>query len=182
MFPMPWEIVGFFMVRVYQRRASVSRVVGSTNQTPGAEVSWLSPYHTFPYSFRLQQENPKCHFKKEDPFFLYLSAKPFGTVCACSNWRALRSLYVQLIYRTTGYELDGRSSIPGRDHIFFSSPQRPYQLWDPASLLSNGYRGLLPRGYSGRGPSSAEVKNGEAIPPSPPYICVAWCLIKLRNL
>jgi hypothetical protein len=31
--------------------------------------------------------------------------------------------------------------IPGRGKRFFSSPQRPDRLWDPPSLLSNGYRG-----------------------------------------
>jgi hypothetical protein len=41
----------------------------------------------------------------------------------------------------TGYGLDGPGSIPGNAR-FFSSPQRPDRLWHPASLLSNGYRGL----------------------------------------
>jgi hypothetical protein len=34
---------------------------------------------------------------------------------------------------------------------FFSSPQSPDRLWAPPSLLSDGYRMLLPRGESGRG-------------------------------
>jgi hypothetical protein len=33
----------------------------------------------------------------------------------------------------------------------FSSRHRPDRFWGPQSLLSNGYRGLFPRVYSGRG-------------------------------
>jgi hypothetical protein len=73
---------------------------------------------------------------------------------------------------STGYELDGRGSIPVTVKIFFSSPQRPDRIWDLPSLLSNGYRGLFPRGVKRPGReaalsslSSAEVKNGGAILP-----------------
>jgi hypothetical protein len=47
-----------------------------------------------------------------------------------------------------GFGLDDRSTSPGRGNggNFFSSPPRPNRLWGPPSLLSNGYRGLLPRG------------------------------------
>jgi hypothetical protein len=34
--------------------------------------------------------------------------------------------------------------------IIFTSPCCPDRLWGQTSLLSNGYRGLFPRGYSGR--------------------------------
>jgi hypothetical protein len=33
----------------------------------------------------------------------------------------------------------------------FSSPCRPYRFWGPPRLLYIGYRGLFPRGKSGRG-------------------------------
>jgi len=40
---------------------------------------------------------------------------------------------------------------PGRGWEFFYSPKRPDRPWSPAGLLSNGYKGLFPWGYSGRG-------------------------------
>jgi hypothetical protein len=53
-------------------------------------------------------------------------------------------------------------------------PQCPDRRWDPPSLLSNGYWGLLPQGVRRSGhiadpspPSSAEVKESGAIPPLP---------------
>jgi hypothetical protein len=48
----------------------------------------------------------------------------------------------------TGYGLDDRVvgvRVPVWARIF-SSPRRPDRLWGPPSLLSNGYRVLLPRG------------------------------------
>jgi hypothetical protein len=39
-----------------------------------------------------------------------------------------------------GYGLVGRGSIAG-SKSFFCNSYRPYRLWDPPGLLSDGYRG-----------------------------------------
>jgi hypothetical protein len=53
----------------------------------------------------------------------------------------------------TGYGLDDRGVgvlVPIGSSVF-SSPRRPDRHWGPRSLLCNEYRGLFPRGKSGRG-------------------------------
>jgi hypothetical protein len=67
-----------------------------------------------------------------------------------------------------GYGLDGQVSIQ-----FFSSAQRPDQLWDQPNLLSNGYREGYPE-VKGMGneadhspPFNTEAKNIGAIPSLP---------------
>jgi hypothetical protein len=70
---------------------------------------------------------------------------------------------------TTGVRfLDGKE-------IFLSSPPRSDRLWDPPSLLSNGYRGApspkvkLPgREADNSPPSNAEVKNKWSFNATPP--------------
>jgi hypothetical protein len=76
---------------------------------------------------------------------------------------------------------DGLVSIPGKGKIFFSSPQRPDRLWGPPSLLSNRYRSLFRRSRMTGAWSSAEVKNGGAIPLLPPYVVMTWRLIKHKD-
>jgi hypothetical protein len=69
-----------------------------------------------------------------------------------------------------GYRLSGRGSIPGSRKIFFSSPECPYRLWGLPNFLSIGIGALSrrvkrPGRDSDHSPSSsAEVKNGGAIP------------------
>jgi hypothetical protein len=68
-----------------------------------------------------------------------------------------------------GYGLDDRGSrvrFPVGAGKFFPSPLCPERLWDPPSLLSNGYRGALSLGVKRPGreadhspPSRAEDKN-----------------------
>jgi hypothetical protein len=71
---------------------------------------------------------------------------------------------------------------------FFSASPRPDRLWGPPSLLSSGYQGFLPPGYSGRGVkvftlllSSAEVKNAWGFTSVPQYLFMAWCLVEHRD-
>jgi hypothetical protein len=69
---------------------------------------------------------------------------------------------------------------------FFCSPLRPDRLWDPPSLLLNGYRRLPGVKRPGReadqsSPSSAEVKNVWIYTYTPQYSFMAWCLIKHRH-
>jgi hypothetical protein len=52
-----------------------------------------------------------------------------------------------------GYRLEGREvgvRAPERARIFFT-PRRPDHFWNPTSLVSNGYRGLVLRSYRGTG-------------------------------
>jgi hypothetical protein len=81
----------------------------------------------------------------------------------------------------TGYGLDGRGvgvGVPVGTRIF-SSLRCPDRLWDPRSLLSNGYQGLFPRGKAAGSeadhspPASAKVKKMWIYTSTPPYASMA---------
>jgi hypothetical protein len=83
--------------------------------------------------------------------------------------------------------MDDRSSIPGRVREFFSSPTRPDLFGILFILLSYGYRGLLAPGIIRPGreayhspPSKAGVKNPWTYTSIPPYVFMAWYLVKYR--
>jgi hypothetical protein len=82
----------------------------------------------------------------------------------------------------TGYGLDDRGvgvQVPVGVRIF-TSPRRPDRLWGPPNLLSNGYRGVIPRGLSGLGvnptihlqlvPSSTKCGSIYPLPHTPSYL------------
>jgi hypothetical protein len=52
--------------------------------------------------------------------------------------------------------------------LFHLRHWRPDRVWDPPSLLSKGYKGLL-------------VRMREAIPLLPQYVFMAWYLIMYRD-
>jgi hypothetical protein len=73
------------------------------------------------------------------------TGKEVGQVYQCW-WRIRRE--INAIGIATDYGLDDRGvgvQVPVGSRIFISLC-RPDQLWGPTSLLSNGYRGLFPRG------------------------------------
>jgi hypothetical protein len=115
-----------------------------------------------------------CRYRQENPSFL-------------SNLRFIMS-QDSSVSLVLGYGLDDRGSNPGRGSEFFSSLPRPDRLWNPPSLLSNGYWGFFPRGQSGWGlklntnlhlvPRS---KNAWSYTSTPHYVFMLWWLIKHRD-
>jgi hypothetical protein len=85
-----------------------------------------------------------------------------------------------------GYKLHGWDSNPTGAR-FYSSPQHPDLHWGLSNLLFIGYGGNFPRvkqpEYEANNspPSSADVKNSEGVPPLPPYVFMAQCLINYTH-
>jgi hypothetical protein len=71
----------------------------------------------------------------------------------------------------TGYGLDGRDSIPGRGkRLFFAASRPAVEITQPPILWTPrvSFLGVKRLGHGAdHSPSSAEVKNGRAIPPLP---------------
>jgi hypothetical protein len=66
----------------------------------------------------------------------------------------------------------------GRHKKFCCTQQRSDRFWGTSILLSDGKRGLFPRSEADQSPpSTAEVKNGGAIPPL--YHTSSWPSAKL---
>jgi hypothetical protein len=89
------------------------------------------------------------------------------------------------IANITGYVLVDRGSIPGRDSVIFSTPQRPDRLWGPPSFLYDGYQRVLSVGVKllGRDANhspllSVEVKEWWRYISIPSYISMALFVIK----
>jgi hypothetical protein len=67
-----------------------------------------------------------------------------GTVIRSNSYVSVRIQTGYAVDIATGYGLEDPGSILGIARLF--SSQRADQFWGPHSLISNGYRGLLPRG------------------------------------
>jgi hypothetical protein len=95
------------------------------------------------------------------------------------NFKKIRDSSVRI---ATGYELERCGSIPGSGNIFLIStmsrpalgPTLPPIQWVAGALSPKIKRLGREADYSPS--SSAEVKNGGAIPPLP-YVFMSWCLI-----
>jgi hypothetical protein len=83
------------------------------------------------------------------------------------------------------YGLDDRGLIPDRTG-FFSSSQNPDRLWGSPSHLSSGYRGSFlgakrPGVRQNHSPPFNIVVNNSLSLHSPPYVCIAWSVVKYQG-
>jgi hypothetical protein len=91
---------------------------------------------------------------KGDPGFHLLEEEEIAAVLFLYLFlSAIPMLLDSVVGIATSYGLDDQGvgvRVPVGSGIF-SSPNRPDRLWGRPNLLSNGYRGLFPRGLSSRG-------------------------------
>jgi hypothetical protein len=106
---------------------------------------------------------------------------------SCGNfWKILQTSWWSrnsAVGIATGYGLNDRRvgvRVPVGSKIF-SSPHRPDRLWGSPNLLSNGYRGLFPRGYGDR--SVKLTTHLQLVPRSRKYGSIhplshatSWCI------
>jgi hypothetical protein len=88
-------------------------------------------------------------------FFGEVSENPYINLAVESMWEVEKSHFNHDLSAGTAQPVWRRARRPWfpsrlRQKVFFTT-QRPDRLWSLPSLIHNGYRGLFPRDYSGRG-------------------------------
>jgi hypothetical protein len=126
--------------------------------------------------------NPKVHCRVHNspplvPFHTYPAYFPYihsNIILLSTHKSSERPLPLRFFYKIL-YE-----------SLISSTAYRQALHPPPPNLVSSGYRGLFPRGkvagfeaYHSL-PSSAEFNNMRSYTYIPPYVFIAWCLLKYR--
>jgi hypothetical protein len=121
------------------------------DMTPCILVQWYCCFHLLLYladgqdrflrkvSTSLSNFTASC--PKKTVFLTFTAVKTLNSICVCLPW--WRWSWESSVGIATGYGLNDRVPVGSR---IFSFPCRPDRLWGSSNLLSNGYRGLFPRG------------------------------------
>jgi hypothetical protein len=112
-------------------------------------------------------------------YFLFPAAHPAENTPKDKRFSIITEVTVFILQVSSvgiaiGYGLDDRGSILDSSKRFISIPQHSDRRWRPSNLLPNGYQAFFSLGVKRPGleanhspPCSAEIKNGDAIPPLP---------------